>query len=435
MKGILSVAMVAALASANAGAADWTRFLGSSPYFPTQLAGHGLAIDDAGYVAVQAYNRLEWSGHIEFTHEYTLAADGSIPWIWGLVGRNGSHEIAPQGVEQRDGYRVVWMIRADDPWSSHDELSVVSPNSSQPGAWLREARSGGRVVKFASGGNEGAFALRALDAGSGFEVVAFDGSYPNWRATVQPCAAGIDPANLEIDYSPAGAWPMLHTLSVAGSCDDGVASPHLFVQRFDTLDGTQAATEWLFASPDSELAHLAFSTAHELVAIYDTPWPHKEVRRVAAPGAPFALPPDLLFGMQQVAALTAGGDGLSIIGTDLAGEPAVASVAPFAPVTMPQALTGLNSFSGGGWTIAAGRDGKLLALRSEVVAGMSLVRLVGLDAYGLLEWTDTIDDVPPGSVPQVVPAKDVAGGFVVAVDQQDATGTLGVHVRRVGSSP
>jgi len=55
--------------------------------------------------------------------------------------------------------------------------------------------------------------------------------------------------------------------------------------------------------------------------------------------------------------------------------------------------------------------------------------------YGLLEWTATINDVPPGSVPQVVPAKDVAGGFVVAVDQQDATGTLGVHVRREGSLP
>lgn len=435
MRGILCAAVVATLASANAGAADWTRFLGSNPNFPTQLAGHGLSIDDDGYAAVQAYNRLAWSGRIEFTHEYTLAADGSVPWIWGLVGRNASHEIAPQGVDQRDGHRVVWLTRADDPWSSRDELSVVSPNSSQPGAWWSEARNGGRVVKFVSGGNEGAFALRALDAGGGFEVVAFDGSYPAWRTTVQPCSVGIDPANLEIDYSPVGAWPMLHTLSIAGSCDDGAAPPQLFVQRFDTFDGTQAATEWLSASPGSELALLAFSAAHELVAVYDTPWPHKEVRRVAAPGAPFAPPPDLLFGMEQVAALAAGDNGLAIIGTNYSGEPAVASVAPSAPVTQPQTLTGLGSFAGGGWSIAAGRHGKLLALRRESGTGMSLVRLVGLGTDGLSEWTDTIGDVPSGSVPQVVPAKDVAGGFVVAVDQLDATGTLGVHVRRVGSSP
>jgi hypothetical protein len=41
----------------------------------------------------------------------------------------------------------------------------------------------------------------------------------------------------------------------------------------------------------------------------------------------------------------------------------------------------------------------------------------------------------PGSAPRAVPAKDVASGFVVAVDQQDATGTPGVYVQRVCSSP
>ena len=63
------------------------------------------------------------------------------------------------------------------------------------------------------------------------------------------------------------------------------------------------------------------------------------------------------------------------------------------------------------------------------------MRLVGLDAYGSLEWTSTIADVLDGSVPQAIPAKDYAGGFVVAVDTQDANGTIGVHVQRVGSSP
>jgi hypothetical protein len=435
MRKMLCAAVVAAFASANAAEADWTRFLGSNPYFPTQLAGHGLAVDDSGYIAVQAYNRLAWSGQIEFTHEYTLAADGSIPWIWGLVGRNGSHEISPQGVDQRDGYRAVWLTRADDPWSSRDELALTPPGSSQPGAWLSEPRSGGSVVRYVSGGSDGAFALRALDAGGGFEVIALDGSGQKWRTTVQPCITGSELANLEIDYSPNGAWPMLHTLSVAGSCDDGVASPQVFVQRFDTFDGTQAATEWLLPSPDSQLARLAFSAAHELVAVYTTPWPHQEVHRVAAPGAPYAPPPDLLFGMDQIVALTAGGEGLAIVGTDFAGEPAVATVMPFAPTSMPQPLAGLTGFPGGGWTITSGRDGKLLALRSEAGPLAPQVRLVGLDADGLLEWTDTIEDVLPGSAPQAVPAKDLAGGFLVAVDQQDATGTLGVLVRRVGSSP
>ncbi|MBL8300830.1 MAG: hypothetical protein JNN30_21015 [Rhodanobacteraceae bacterium] len=434
MRELLSAALLAALAVTNAAAADWTQFLGSNPAFPTQLAENGLAVDASGYVAVQTYNRLAWSGKIEFVHEYTLAADGNIPWIWGLVGRGASEEMLPQGVAQQDGRRLVWLTRTDNPWSIRDELSLLSPNSSQPSLWLAEPRNDGRVTNVVSGGNDGAFALRLLDGGAGFEVIAFDGSYSRWRAALQPCAAGFEPRNLEMDYAPATAWSGHPVLSVAGSCSDGITPAQVFVQRFDAGHGLQGAPEWIAAAAHNDLARLAFSPAHELVAIYDTPWPHKEVHRIGAPGSSY-LPPDFLHGVDQVVALAAGGDSLAIVGKNVAGDYAVASLTPFAPVPMARTLTGLAGFAGDGWTIAAGRDGKLLAMRVEPGASTSLLRLVGLDAYGLLEWTQTIDDVVSGSQPQAVPAQDADGGFVVAVDKLAATGTLGVHVQRVGSSP
>jgi hypothetical protein len=434
MQGKLFVAVIAALAGADAGAADWTHVLGSNPSFPTQLAERGLAIDEDGQVAVQTYNRLPWSGQIEFTHEYTLAADGSIPWIWGLVGRNGSLEMTPRGVDQRDGYRLVWLERAVDPFSIHDELALVNPGSSQPDRWLVEPRVNGRVAKIVSAGNDGAFALRALDGGAGFELIAFDGPLATWRVTAQPCAPGIEPTHLAIEFVPAMAWPALPGLTVAGQCDDGFTPSQVFAQRFDPTARTSIATQWLNATPGSTLEALAFSPRHELVAVYATPWPHREVQRIAAPNERLPPPLEFLFGFDQVTGLSAGGDALAIIGTDPAGEPVVATVMQGQPTTMPQALPDLATFPGGGWSIVAGRDGKLLALRVES-AGVPIVRLAGLDAYGHLEWSSTITDVLPGSVPQAVPAKDAAGGFVVAVDTLDATGTIGVQVQRVGSTP
>jgi hypothetical protein len=214
----------------------------------------------------------------------------------------------------------------------------------------------------------------------------------------------------------------------------GNAPAQVFVQRFDAFNGMAGATEWIYAAPDSTLQGFAFSPRHELVAVYATPWPHKEVRRIAAPGAPFMPGPDLLFDLDPITALSAGGDSLAIVGTNAAGQPAVATVTQGLPTSMPQPLFGLGAFPGGGWTIVAGRDDTRLALRVEN-AGSPFVRLVGLDRYGFLEWSSTIADVLPDSVPQAVPAEDAAGGFVVAVDTQDATGTIGVHVQRVGSTP
>ncbi len=435
MRGMLCAAVIAALASANAGAADWTKVLDSDPGFPTRLAVRGLAIDDAGFVAVQTYNRLAWSGQIEFIHEYTLDANGQVPWIWGLVGRGYSEGFAPRGVDQRDGFRLIALERTDDAWSPvRDELAVVQPGSSQPSGWLSEPRIDGHVVGAVSGGHEGGFALRALDAGAGFEVVAFDGPSPRWRTTVQPCAPGAAPQHLTIDYASPLAWPMPHAVSVAGSCDDGIGPVQIFVQRFDTQDGAPAALDARFANPDAELLQLAFSPTHEAVAVFGTPWPHKEVHRIGAPGAP-SLPPDLLF-MDQVTAFAPGaGDGLAIVGTDFAGEPAVATVKPFQPTSFPLPQAGLSAFPGGGWAFASGRDDRRLAFRVETGGLTPLLRLVGLDALGGLEWTGTIADVLDGSVPQAIPAKDPAGGFVVAVDTQDANGTIGVHVQRVGSLP
>lgn len=436
MRGMLPVAIVAALVSAQAGAADWTRFLGSNPNFPNQLADNGLAVDAGGLVAVQAYNRLPWSGQIEFTHEYTLAADGTIPWIWGSIGKGASYAMTPRGVDQRDGHRLVWIERADDPLSSHDDFSAVLPNSSQPLWWFSEPRTGGHVVRAISGGVDGGFVLRALDAAAGFEVIAFDSALPRWRATVQPCFNGTAPAHLELDYAPFGVWPSVSTLSVAGSCDDGVSPPQVFVQRFDSYDGTQAATEWLNAAPDRQLTHLAFSPAHELVAVHSTPWPLKEVQRVPAPGMPFTGPMGVLFGVDQVVALApAAADTLVIVGTDVNGDPVSSTVWPQGAVTPPLPLAGLAAFPGGGWRFAAGQNETLLALRTESGGAAPLVRLIGLDAYGQIAWSDTVADILPGAVPQAVPAKDAAGGFIVAVDRQDAGGTTGIEVRRVGSTP
>lgn len=442
MRKIILAALCAAGACGSAQAADWSKFIGSNPSFPNQLADNGLAVDDSnGYAAVDAYNLAGWSGQIEFVHQYTIDDNGTIPWIWGLVGKNASYAIVPHGAQLQNRLRTTWIERQVPPYDlwnpATDEIGFADENSSQPTWWHVEPRTGGKVVQFLSMGSQGVVLLRALDAGAGYEVVSLDGGgSQRWRSTVQPCDAGVDPADLVLAYTAfvPGSWQP--AISAAGTCAN-LAGTQVFAQPFDVYTGSAAAAQWLAPPPDRTLLRYAFSPAHELVAVYDTPWPMQEIWRIAAPGAPFPTPPVLVPGITIEGFAPASGNDLVAVGHDsFSGAPAIAPIAPgsaFVPMT---SVDGLAAFGPGDWKLALDDQGKILAWRKETAGAATLVRLVGLDAYGqTVDWTKTIDNVLAAAEPQVVPPRDVHHGFVIAVDTQDIDGTIGVHVERVGSTP
>ncbi|HVJ63166.1 MAG TPA: hypothetical protein VM555_10700 [Tahibacter sp.] len=443
MRGIFLAALCAAFAAGSAHAANWSKFVGSNPNFPNRLADHGLAIDDdSGYVAVDAYNRLNGSGQIEFVHQYTIDDTGTIPWIWGLVGKNGSHAIVPHGAQLRQGFRTTWIERQVPPDDignpATDEIGFAAQNASQPTYWHVEPRTNGKVVQFSSIGWQGTALLRTLDAGAGYEVVSLDaGGWPRWRSTAQPCDAGVDPSNLVLDYAASipGSWQPL--ISVAGTCAN-LSGTHVFAQRFDHDTGSSGMPEWIVPPPDRTLLRYAFSPAHELIAAYDTPWQMQEIWRIGVPGAPYTAPSAPLFGLASIEdfAPTAGND-LVIAGREYgSGEQAIVPIYPVPGPFPITAVGGLAAFGPGDWQFALDDEGRILALRKETVGAATQVRLVGLDSYGqTVDWTQTIDNVLADAQPQVAVPRDNAHGFIVAVDTQDASGTIGVQVMRVGSPP
>lgn len=83
-------------------ASDWQKefFSSMSNELP---ASRGVAVDDLGFVHLQAFNKQPWSGGYDFAHLYTLNAQGQVPWIWGLTQVDRKSDC---GVYAKSGQRL-----------------------------------------------------------------------------------------------------------------------------------------------------------------------------------------------------------------------------------------------------------------------------------------------------------------------------------------
>jgi hypothetical protein len=95
------------LFSYAAHAGDWQKefFSSMSNELP---ASRGVAVDDMGYVHLQAFNRQPWSSGYSFAHLYTVNAHGQIPWIWGLsqVDRKSDCGVYANSGQRLDCFRT-----------------------------------------------------------------------------------------------------------------------------------------------------------------------------------------------------------------------------------------------------------------------------------------------------------------------------------------
>lgn len=70
--------------SFGAAAKDWQNE-SFSPMTTELPPSRGVAVDDLGYVHLQAFNKHAWSLGYDFVHLYTIGAQGQVPWIWGQL--------------------------------------------------------------------------------------------------------------------------------------------------------------------------------------------------------------------------------------------------------------------------------------------------------------------------------------------------------------
>ncbi len=112
--------------SFGALAADWQKEF-TSPSLTNELPpSHGVAVDDQGYVHLQAYNRHPWSNQYIFAHQYTIDASGQVPWIWGL---SQVSRISDCGVYAKSGQRLD-CFRVHGSQGEETRLEMRSDNSS-----------------------------------------------------------------------------------------------------------------------------------------------------------------------------------------------------------------------------------------------------------------------------------------------------------------
>ncbi|MBN8212473.1 MAG: hypothetical protein J0M09_06095 [Xanthomonadales bacterium] len=81
---------------------DWQKefFSSMSNELP---ASRGVAVDDLGFVHLQAFNKQPWSTGYDFAHLYTFNAQGQVPWIWGLTQVDRKSDC---GVYAKSGQRL-----------------------------------------------------------------------------------------------------------------------------------------------------------------------------------------------------------------------------------------------------------------------------------------------------------------------------------------
>ncbi len=89
--------------SFGAHADDWQQQFFPPTMFNELPASRAVAVDELGFVHLQAFNRHLWSSSYELAHLYTLSAQGHIPWTWGLSQVNRTSQC---GVYATSGQRL-----------------------------------------------------------------------------------------------------------------------------------------------------------------------------------------------------------------------------------------------------------------------------------------------------------------------------------------
>jgi hypothetical protein len=104
----IAVCTVLFACSFGVNAADWQKEF-TLPSLTNELPpSRGVAVDDQGYVHLQAYNRHPWSNQYSLAHQYTIDASGQVPWIWGvsLVSRMSDCGVYAKSGQRLDCFRV-----------------------------------------------------------------------------------------------------------------------------------------------------------------------------------------------------------------------------------------------------------------------------------------------------------------------------------------
>lgn len=249
-----------------------------SPLTNALPPARGLAVDEIGHVHVQAFNRGPQGSDYTMFHAYTMAADGSVPWIWGLSPVEGMSDC---GVYARGGQRLD-CVRRGGGSSTYPVLEMRSRHGSDV-VW-QAALPPESIVRDASIPSEdSALVVIERDAAGLREIVVqrFENGVPETLAATPACPFAAQSLIGSVFRMPVDANGRIHHVR---ACRNGFGSVELAHESFDATLGVwsqlsvqtifQGGIEQIALSPDG----LAFALVQEnrqrmLWASADAPGP------------------------------------------------------------------------------------------------------------------------------------------------------------------
>lgn len=212
-------------------AADWKREF-FSPMTNELPPARGVAVDDLGHVHLQAFNRLAGSKDYVFAHQYTIDAQGYIPWIWGL---SQVDRMSDCGVYAKSGQRLD--CTRTTGWSGDEtRLEMRSRHGSYP-VWQTALPPEAQLLDASIPVENEALIVAAIDGPFAAELGVFRaaGHGPAEVLSVVPaCPMPGQRASLSRLRMPRDAnEPILH-IKV---CPTGFGPAELIAERFDRFNG------------------------------------------------------------------------------------------------------------------------------------------------------------------------------------------------------
>lgn len=277
LRPILCTALLAC--TFGASAADWQREF-FSPMTNELPATRGVAVDDIGYVHLQAFNKHPWSDQYDFAHQYTIDAEGEHPWIWGLSAVSRASDC---GVFARGGQRLDCIIANPAP-SEEARLEMRSAQGANV-LWQAPLPAGFTLLDASIPMPDEALAIGTTTGQAGTELTVLQGNGGPLQilSSVPACAQPDQTLTASAFRMPRYFFEQLRLVKVCS----GTGGPVVSVESFDRWSGQWTLLAQQVGTPSIQYTHVAMNAYgkafalgahgngfHELLAsgIHGDPW-------------------------------------------------------------------------------------------------------------------------------------------------------------------
>lgn len=229
IRSLLCITLLACASSA--GAADWQREF-FSPMTSELPASHGLAVDEQGFVHVQAFNRQPWSIHYQLAHFHTFDAQGHTPWMWGVSMTNRKSSC---GVFAKSGQRLDCFVHAG--WYGDETRLQMQANDASQTSWQTVLPPEIKVLDASIADNNVALFVGRIEGPWGAELGVFrTGGYglPEVLSVTTACPLPWQAPVISHFRMPDAPGESIRHIK---ACPTGFGTIELISEQFDTFSG------------------------------------------------------------------------------------------------------------------------------------------------------------------------------------------------------